>query len=133
MKTRKHDSISLVRRKSDTTPNIHNWTRDSVLQSRGHYFARKKWLERSFTANIWTDFYAVCGTRTRDPSNRAASHLHLLAYHTAIKEIILRIKGKAVSLQAWSGQEGSQDGGKVVSLTHRPPLPLENAPGTHFC
>ena len=41
-------------------------------------------------------------------------------------------KGKAVPLQAWSGQEGSrklrfpdfmttaQDGGKVVSLTHRP-------------
>ena len=44
-------------------------------------------------------------------------------------------KGKAVPLQAWSGPEGSrklrcpdfmttaQDGGKVVSLTHRPPLP----------
>jgi hypothetical protein len=41
-------------------------------------------------------------------------------------------KGKAVPLQAWSGPEGSrklrlldfmttaQDGGKVVSLTHRP-------------
>jgi hypothetical protein len=46
-------------------------------------------------------------------------------------------KGKAVPLQAWSGPEGSrkirfpdfmttaQDGGKVVSLTHRPPLPQE--------
>jgi len=44
-------------------------------------------------------------------------------------------KGKAVPLQAWSGPEGSrklrfpdymttaEDGGKVVSLTHRPPLP----------
>ena len=54
-------------------------------------------------------------------------------------------KGKAVPLQAWSGPEGSrklrfadfmtttQDGGKVVSLTHRPPLPPENTPGTHFC
>jgi hypothetical protein len=52
---------------------------------------------------------------------------------------------KAVPLQAWSGSEGSrklrfpdyntmaQDGGKVVSLTHRPPLPPGNAPGTHFC
>jgi len=51
---------------------------------------------------------------------------------------------KAVPLQACSGPEGSrnlrfpdyvtmaQDGGKVVSLTHRPPLPLGNAPGTHF-
>ena len=54
-------------------------------------------------------------------------------------------KGKAVPLQAWSGPEGSrklrfpdymttaQGGGKVVSLTHRPPLPPGNAPGTHFC
>ena len=53
-------------------------------------------------------------------------------------------KGKAVPLQAWSGAEGSrklrfpdfmttaQDGGKVVSLTHRPPLPSGNTPGTHF-
>jgi hypothetical protein len=56
-----------------------------------------------------------------------------------------RVKCKAVLLQAWSGPEGSrkirftdymataQDGGKVVSLTHRPPLPPGNAPGTHFC
>jgi len=53
-------------------------------------------------------------------------------------------KGKAVPLQAWSGPEGSrklrfadfmttaQDGGKFVSLTHRPPLPPGNAPGTHL-
>jgi hypothetical protein len=55
------------------------------------------------------------------------------------------LKGKAVPLQAWSCPEGSrkirfpdfittaQDGGKVVSLTHRPPLPQGNTPGTHFC
>ena len=54
-------------------------------------------------------------------------------------------KGKAVPLQAWSGPEGSrklrfpdymttaQDGGKVVSRRHRPPLPQGNTPGTHFC
>jgi len=53
-------------------------------------------------------------------------------------------KVKAVPLQAWSGPEGSrklrfpdfmtvaQDGGKVSPM-HRPPLPLGNAPGTHFC
>jgi len=53
--------------------------------------------------------------------------------------------GKAVPLQAWTGPEGSrklrfpdyvttaQDGGKVVSLMHRPPLPPGNAPGTHYC
>jgi len=27
----------------------------------------------------------------------------------------------------------AQDGGKVVGLTHRPPLLPGNAPGTHFC
>jgi len=46
-------------------------------------------------------------------------------------------KGKAVPLQAWSGPEGSRkfhdNGGKVVSLTHRPPLPLGISPGTHSC
>ena len=55
------------------------------------------------------------------------------------------IKGKSVPLQAWIGPEGSrklrfpdfmitaEDGGKVVSLTHRPPLPPGNTPGAHFC
>jgi hypothetical protein len=54
-------------------------------------------------------------------------------------------KGKAVPLQAWGGPEGCrklsfpdfmttvQDGGKVVSLKHRPPLPPGNTTGTHFC
>jgi len=52
--------------------------------------------------------------------------------------------GKSVPLQAWIGPEVfrnlrfpdyvtvAQDGGKVVSLTHRPPLPPGNVPGTHF-
>jgi hypothetical protein len=54
-------------------------------------------------------------------------------------------KGKEILLQACSGPEGSrklrcpdfmttvQDDGKVVSLTHRPPLPPGNTLGTHFC
>jgi hypothetical protein len=54
-------------------------------------------------------------------------------------------KGKAVPLQALNSPEGSrnlslpdfmtmaQDGGKVVILTHRPPLPPGSTPGTHFC
>jgi hypothetical protein len=53
-------------------------------------------------------------------------------------------KGKTVPLQAWSDPESSrklrfkdlmttaQDGRKVVSLTHRPPLSPGNSPGTHF-
>ena len=62
-----------------------------------------------------------------------------------ITERTKRKKRKAVPLQAWSGPEDSrklrfpdfmttaQDGVKVVSLTHRPPLPPGNTPGTHFC
>ena len=54
-------------------------------------------------------------------------------------------KGKTTPLEAWGGPEGSRklrfpdfmttehDGGKVVSLTHRPPLPPGNTPSTHFC
>ena len=62
-----------------------------------------------------------------------------------ITALMRMYKGKAVPLQARSGPEGSrklrfpdfmttsQDDGKVVSLTHRPPLPPRNTPGTHFC
>jgi hypothetical protein len=51
---------------------------------------------------------------------------------------------KAVTLQARSGPESSrklrfpdfltkaQEGGKVVSLTHRPHLPAGSTPGTHL-
>jgi hypothetical protein len=54
-------------------------------------------------------------------------------------------QSKAIPLQACSGPVGSrnlrfpdfmttaQDGGKVVSLTHRPPIPPGNTAGTHFC
>ena len=55
------------------------------------------------------------------------------------------MKGKSVPLQARSGPELSrnlrfpdfvttaQDGGKVISLTNRPPSSPGNTPGTHFC
>jgi len=61
-----------------------------------------------------------------------------------VSTVITLCKVKAVPLQTWTGPEGSrklrfpdfvttaQDGGKVVSLTHRPPLPPGNTPGTHF-
>ena len=85
--------------------------------------------------------------------NVSAEHQHKVDFHLLRtfpqkknKELMPHTnEGKAVPLQAWSGPEGSrklrfhdfmttaQDGGKVVSLTHRPPLPAGNAPGTHFC
>jgi hypothetical protein len=51
-------------------------------------------------------------------------------------------KGKAIPLQAlrvlggWGSQilrQSTHEGGKVVSRTHRPPLPPGHTPGTHFC
>jgi hypothetical protein len=61
----------------------------------------------------------------------------------------VRTVGKKVKqsapLQAWSEPEVSRklrfpdfmttahDGGKVVSLAHRPSLPTRNTPGTYFC
>jgi hypothetical protein len=65
------------------------------------------------------------------PRDAYHSHTAKCAHLHTSQEIIKR---KAVPLQAWSGPEGSrklrfpeymttaQDGGKVASLTHRPPL-----------
>jgi hypothetical protein len=62
----------------------------------------------------------------------------------SITKAVKKSNAIAVPLQAWSGPEGSrklsfpdymttaQDGGNIVSLTHWPPLPPGNAPGTHF-
>jgi len=61
------------------------------------------------------------------------------------ESLLLKGKSKAVPLQAWSGPEDSrklrfpyfmttaQDADKVVSVTHRLPLPPGNIHGTHFC
>jgi hypothetical protein len=98
---------------------------------------------------IYRIFFFSCKLRRRyltltHAVKTKSSHLGNNQYFyvfTAVK----KKKGKAVPLQAWSGPEGSrklrfpdymttaQDGGKIVSLTHRPPLPPGNAPGTHFC
>jgi hypothetical protein len=61
-------------------------------------------------------------------------HLTNFVLHIAVTDVVLNLlKGKAAPLQAWSDPEGSrklrfpdfmttaQDGGKVVSLRHRPP------------
>ena len=73
----------------------------------------------------------------------------LKSYATFYRNILKcrqsKVKDIAVPLQAWSGPEGSrklrlpdfmttaQDGDKVASLTHRPPLSPTNTPGIHFC
>jgi hypothetical protein len=62
--------------------------------------------------------------------------MNFFTYKTQQRSIVY-YDSKAIPLQAWSGPEGSrklrfpdfmttaQDGGKGVSLKHRPPLPQE--------
>jgi len=57
----------------------------------------------------------------------------------------VKVKVKQARYRPGVGPEGSrksrfpdfmttaQVGGKITSLTHRPPLHPENVPGTHFC
>ena len=89
-----------------------------------------------------------CGER---PASIDLNHVTTLNTKTNFYSIqrlslyCIELKGKADPLEARRGPEGSrklkfpdfvttaQDGGKVVSLTHRPLLPTGNAPGTHFC
>jgi len=68
-----------------------------------------------------------------------------LIYVEPVTEFARMDSRKSVPLQAWGGPEGymklrfpdfmttAQDGGKIVSLTHRLPLPPGNTSGTHFC
>ena len=90
-----------------------------------------------------TDGIIIC---TSDSSQNAKCEVLTVVTTqiTAVCDVTLQYKGKAVMLQAWSGPEGSrklrfpdfmtraEDGGKV-RLTHRPPLAPGNTPGMHFC
>ena len=80
------------------------------------------------------------------PSIEVASiHVIKICDRGCVFHTLTTVKAKALPLQAWGAPQGSrklrfldfmttaQDGGKVVSLTHRLPLPPGNAPGTHFC
>jgi len=73
------------------------------------------------------------------------SHSFIFCRFYFLSIYIYGSKGKAVPLQVWKNPEGSRnlrlpdfvttakDGGKFISLTHRPPLPLGNTPVTHLC
>ena len=83
---------------------------------------------------IVTNYLKVCKT---------LKYVYNKPFHIHLSSFIC--KGKADPFQTSSDPEGSrklrfpdfmtttQNGGKFVSLTHRPPLPPGNAPRTHFC
>jgi len=81
----------------------------------------------------------VKGEPTVLPDRAIYRQSHYFIYRPRVYKV------KAVPLQAWTGPEGSrklrfpdfmtmaQDGGNVVSFTHRPPLLPGNTSGTDFC
>jgi hypothetical protein len=106
-----------------------------------HLSVKGKYVEDSITYHVLYTYALIIYTPVviLCPNINATRDKNKYQRYTRI------VKGKAVPLQAWSGPEGSRnlkfpdymttahDGGKVISLTHRPPLPSGNAPGTHFC
>ena len=97
------------------------------------------------TKNIEPRNFLLCRRNLLICFTSALDKQQEIKFHLSYEFVILKGKGKSVPLHAWSGPEGSrklrvpdymttvQDGGKVVSSTHRPPLAPGNTPGTHFC
>jgi len=89
--------------------------------------------------------YRLCVLMFSTNFVRRISHFRRIDGYMAKDVSRFSCKGKSVPLQTRSGPEGSrklmfpdfvttaQNGGKVVSLTHRLLLPLGNTPGAHFC
>jgi len=142
---------------SITTADVHNSAASSRLNRRPRRF---KWT-RPFRKKTKSGFCACAVTfQTRSTTLLAriqllcrpqfsVSHIFIHSSCDAVEILHTTARwkkfSKAVLSQGRRGPEGSrklrfpdfmtsaQDGGKVVSLTHRPPLPPGNTAGTHFC
>ena len=118
-----------------------------------HYLQSGGSSEGPYVSTVFSCTPVFTYVRTKTKYTRSITIQRYKPRSSCVKDLIrlyrkfcrLQVKGKAVPLQAWSGPEGSrklrfpdfmttpQDGGKVVSLTHRPPLLPGNIPGTHIC
>ena len=131
--------------------------RHSVGASVGYVFqCRESWfyvfiftlcMVHTMYMSLAAIFHQLSVTRSSTANSEYYSNgmLSIVALSSITLLVCSPYKVKAVPLQAWSGPEGSrklrfpdymttaQEGGKVVSLTHRPQLPPGNSPGTHFC
>jgi len=106
-----------------------------MLPPQYSFFYLKDGGEKSTQRQYTPDYFTFQKTITF--TNTAVPNLCLPRIYDFLQVIFPHRKfiGKAVSLQAWSGPECSrklrfpdfmtaaQDGGKVVSLKHRPPIP----------
>jgi len=121
----------VLRHYVNCSPWKYQWALGHVLQQRVYYCKGKQW-----------SFFPL----SMPWSHTGEAEVQLHSFLTSALDVCNdKAKGKAVPLQACSIPQGSsklrfpdytttaQDGDKVVSLTHRPLLPPENAPGTHFC
>ena len=104
-----------------------------------YFYAGDKVLQKRYR-EYWCP--KLQGTKQENCTNQKYFYAIYVRYTSLLyKSSNGKGKGKAVPLQAWSGPEGSrklrfpdfmtmtQDGGTVVSLMHRLPLPPGNTPG----
>ena len=113
---------------------------NSCIHSSPQYRYRKPYIYHGITPEVSLIPALFNGT----PQSRGVQYAARQVVSCGPPHLFHINKGKSVPLQAWSGPQGSrklwypdfmttaQDGGKVVSLTHRPPLPPGNAPGYSF-
>jgi len=114
------------------------------VSNRNEYQGISWWVKAAGVSD-WQPyhFHVPIGVKSWEPQPPRA--LRVCPALPTVRKVTFLVKGKSVRLQAWSGPEVSrklrfpdfmttaQDVAKVVSLTHRPPLPPGNVPGTHFC
>jgi hypothetical protein len=112
------------------------YSSESVLQRMAIKMTRLNWdVDRPPPATKWGD----CTAALRPAPNVCRSKRYRVA-QKSVNLLINYVECKAVPAQAWICPEASRiirqsanEGGKIVSPTHRPSLPPGRIAGNHFC